>query len=225
MIRRDYIIEMIEQFARALASIRELRRDQRSQDARTAADSELQKLAGIGATGVAKLSDTELRAILVKDQPTQALHDRLFMVVALLNEAAETAVVENRIEEASTIRLKALDVLLGVSAEEVPDGHPAFVPRVEELVLALAGEALPVQTRAMLMRHYHTTGQWDKAEDALFALLDSTGNDPEAIKLGRLFYENILGLTDSTLSDGGLPRAEAEQGLAELENRAAALTE
>ncbi len=221
MFRRDYVIKMIEECMQALMRIRQFRKDGRWQEAQSALDEEFQKLAALGPKGIAALSETELLARRMQDQPTQAVHDRLFMAIALLSEAGEIAAAENRAGDAHEIRLKALELLLNVSAKEGPDGHPAYVPRVEELALSLAGEPVPIRTRALLMRHCESAGQWDKAEDQLFLILDETSNHPASLELGESFYERVLGQRDSVLEAGNLPRAEAEEGLRELHSRGA----
>jgi uncharacterized protein DUF6483 len=219
MIRRDYILQMIEELMQALTQIRALRQGRRWQEARRAVDAQCEKLAALGARNLARLSETELLARVAQDQPSAAVRPRLFLIIALLQEAADIAVGEERMGEAREIYLKALRLLLEVSAGEEPGGHPAFVPRVEALVHCLANESLPTDTQVLLMRHYESTGQWAKAEDSLFAVLDATTNDPASLEFGAAFYGRMLRQTDAALSAGNLPRAEAEEGLQELQQR------
>lgn len=219
MIRRDYILQMIEECIQALTQIRLLRQGGRWEEARLAVDAQCEKLAADGARNLAQLSETELLARLATDQPTQTVRARLFLIISLLQEGGEIAAAEGRIADAREIGLKALHLLLDVSAQDDPGGHPAFVPRVEALVLSLAGAPMPVRTQAMLMRHYESTGQWAKAEDTLFSILDATSNDPASLEFGRAFYQRILGQKDAILLAGNLPRAEAEEGARELEKR------
>jgi len=216
MIRRDYIVEMIEEFFRALAQIRALRQQGRWQEAGLAVDAECEKLAAAGAQNLARLSETELLARLARDQPTSVVRQRLFLMIALLQEAGEIAGGEGRAEEARESRLKALHLLLEVSASGEAGEHPAFVPGVDALVNSLADGPLPARTQVLLMRHYESSGQFAKAEDALFSILDTTSNDPASLALGLDFYERILRHADTSLADGNLPRAEAEDGLREL---------
>jgi tetratricopeptide (TPR) repeat protein len=219
MIRRDYIVQMIEEFMQALTQIRALRQGRRWEEARQAVDAQCEKLAAAGARGLAQLSETELLARVAQDQPTQTVRTRLFLVISLLQEAGEIAVGEGRMEEAREIYLKALHLLLDVSAQDDPGGHPAFVPRVESLVLGLADAPLPIRTQVSLMRHYESTGQLAKAEDMLFSVLDATANDPASIEFGAAFYQRILRQNDAMLMAGNLPRAEAEEGSRELQRR------
>jgi hypothetical protein len=219
MIRRDYILQMIEELMQALTQIRALRQGRRWEEARQAVDAQCEKLAGLGARNLAQLSETELLARVAQDQPSAAVRPRLFLIIALLQEAGDIAGGEGLMEEAREIYLKALRLLLEVSAEEEPGGHPAFVPRVEALVYCLANEPLPTDTQVLLMRHYESTGQWAKAEDSLFAVLDGTTNDPASLEFGAAFYGRMLRQNDAALSAGNLPRAEAEEGLRELQQR------
>jgi tetratricopeptide (TPR) repeat protein len=219
MIRRDYILQMIEECIQALTQIRALRHGRRWEEARQAVDAQCEKLAAAGARNLAQLSETELLARLALDQPTQAVRARLFLVITLLQEAGDIAAAEGRMEEAREIYLKALHLLLDVSAQDDPGGHPAFVPRVEGLVHCLAHAPVPIRTQVLLMRYYESTGQLAKAEDTLFSVLDATTNDPASVEFGAAFYRRILRQNDATLMAGNLPRAEAEEGLQELQRR------
>jgi hypothetical protein len=219
MIRRDYILQMIEECIQALMQIRLLRQGGRWEEARLAVDAQCEKLAAGGARRVAQLSETELLARLARDQPTQTVRARLFLLISLLQEGADIAAAEGRMADAREIGLKALHLLLDVSAQDDPGGHPAFVPRVDALVLSLGNAPLPFLTQVLLMRHYESTGQWAKAEDSLFSLLDETADDPAVLKLGVALYQHILRQTDAMLLAGNLPRAEAEEGWRDLQRR------
>jgi hypothetical protein len=224
MFRRDYILQMIEECIQALTQIRALRHDQRWEEARMAVDAQCEKLAAAGARNLAQLSETELLARLALDQPTQTVRARLFLIISLLQEAGEIAAAEGRFADAREIILKALHLLLDVSAQDEAGGHPAFVPHVETLVHSLADAPMPVRTQVLLMRHYESTGQLAKTEDTLFSILDATKDDPASLEFGAEFYKRILGQNDAMLMAGNLPRAEAEEGRRELQRRNAALT-
>jgi hypothetical protein len=73
------------------------------------------------------------------------------------------------------------------------------------------------------MHHYERTGEFAKAEDALFAMLDVEPNNWGIVEFGLAFYERLQRQSDATLVAGNLPRAELEAGLTELRDRKAAL--
>ena len=99
MIRRDYILRMIEEFVRALARINALKKGQQWQEASAALDEEFKQLIADGAPAVGRLSETELRSRLMHDGPTHLLRDKTLMLVTLLKEAGDVAAAENRSDE------------------------------------------------------------------------------------------------------------------------------
>jgi hypothetical protein len=218
MIRRDYILRMIEECIQALAQIRALRQNRRLAEAQKVVDAQCEKLAGAGAENLVQLSETELLARLARDQPTQVVRDRLCFIISFLQEAGEIAIAEGRVAQGREIFLKALHLLLGVLAQSHAGEHPNFMPGLDALVRLLDGP-LPVPTQAMLMQHYENTGQFAKAEDTLYSILGATENDPATLEFGTAFYERILRQNDASLLAGNLPRTEVEEGLRDLKRR------
>ena len=70
MIRRDYILRMIEQLTQVLTSVRRRTQDGEYVEAGTELDQVFRELTGRGADAVAQLSETELLAQLMLDAPT-----------------------------------------------------------------------------------------------------------------------------------------------------------
>lgn len=219
MIRRDYILRMIEEFIRALARLRSLKRGKRWDEASAALEAEFKRLMGDGAPTVARLSDTELLARLMQAGPTQAVRDKTLMLTTLLHEAGDVAAAEDRFEESREYYFKALDLLLGILTSADIMEWPEFVPRVEVLKESLQGTPLPSRTHAMLMQHYERTGQFARAEDALFAMLEAEPGNDDIVEFGVAFYERLLRQRDAALTAADLPRAEVEEGLQELQRR------
>jgi len=75
----------------------------------------------------------------------------------------------------------------------------------------------------MLMQHYERSGQFAKAEDALFAMLEDEPRHPRILEFGIAFYQRLEGRSDASLDAGELPRPEVEAGLTELRERKSAL--
>ena len=218
MIRRDYIMRMIEEFIRALAKIVALKNGRRWGEASVALDEEFKRLIGCGAQSVAHLSETELLARLLQGEPTQAVRQKTLLLTTLLKEAADVAAAEGRTDASHDCYLKALHLLLETLAGGEVIEWPEFVPKIDRLVSAL-DPAPPPRTQVMLMQHYEHTGEFAKAENALFALLDAEPGNEALADFGVSFYQRLLEKTDAALSEGNLPRAEAEEGLKELQRR------
>jgi hypothetical protein len=220
MMRHDYLLRMIAEFARALARITALRKNRQWTDANEAITDEFQQLLRLDAAAVVRLSPTELVARLVEAESTQVVREKTLFVVALLKEAGDAQDEHGPAEAARLYYLQGLRLLLGVMAQEDVFEWPEFVPTIEMLLAGLRGAPLPLEIEALLMQHYERSGQFDKAENALFALLEAAPNDPDLLSLGCGFYERLLTCNTTTLAAGNLPRAEVEAGLAELRQRA-----
>ena len=219
MIRRDYILRMIEEFAQVLARIRSLKRSQRWGEASAALDSEFKRLIGDGGQAVARLSETELLSRLVQDGPTHVVRDKTLMLTTLLKEAGDVAAAQDWADESAECYLKALHLLLDVLARGEVFEWPEFLPKVEMLKEALQETPLPPRTHAMLMQHHERTGEFAKAENALFTMLDAEPDNGAIVEFGVGFYKRMLEQSNTALADGGLPRAEAEEGLNEFLQR------
>ena len=221
MIRRDYILRMIEEFIQALARVNALKQDRRWQEAAGVVDEEFQRLIGMGAEAVARLTETELLATIIRGEPTQAVRDKTLMLTALLKEAGDVAAMQERAEESRSCYLKGLHLLLETLAHEEVSAFPEFVPRVEMFVAVLRDSPLPLETQALLMQHYERSGEFAKAEDALFAMLEAEPGNAGLVEFGASFYKRLQGQSDAALEAGNLPRPELEAGLAELRKRSA----
>jgi hypothetical protein len=219
MIRRDYLLRMIEECIRALARIHLHKQDQRWNEAAEELDAEFKKLVGDGAQAVARLPETELLARLMQDGPTHALRDRTLILTTLLKEAGDVAAAEDRTGASRECYLKALHLLLDTLARGEVFECPEFVPKVELLGEALAASPLPLRTHARLMQHYERTGEFAKAEDALYAMLDAEPDNDAIVEFGIAFYQRLLTHSDTALNEASLPRAEVEDGIKGLQRR------
>jgi hypothetical protein len=218
MIRRDYILRMIEEFFRVLIRVRGFKKSGRWDEAVQAVDLEFKRLVEGGAEALMRLTVTELFAQLIQGDRTASVRDRAFMLVTLLSEAAEIAATRGNLEQSREYYLKALHVVLETLAQSQTGEVPDFVPKVEMLVQALQPIELPASTQAMLMQHYERIGEFAKAEDALFALLEAESDRDRVVELGIAFYQRLMMQSDDALAAGNLPRREVEEGLAELQS-------
>lgn len=218
MIRRDYLMRMIEEAVAALRRSQKLRGEEKWDEAGGELDEEFKKLVGAGPQAVAQLSETELLAKMLAGEATLYVRDKTFLLTALLKEAGDLAVAQEHFEAGRACYLKGLHLLLNVLAREAPEGIPEFVPRVEMFVSALEETPLPLRTQAALMQHYEFTGQFGRAEDCLFAMLEEQ-EDSAMLDFGVAFFERMKHQTDEALMGGNLPRAEVASGLAELRSK------
>ncbi len=219
MFRQDYILRMIEEFARRLARITALRKGGEWEAAERAIDEEFKELLGAQSKGIAELSETELLALILQGGGGLRVRDRTLLTVAFLKEAADVADGSGRDSVRDELLLRALFLLLNLIGRGDYSECPQFVPTVECLLEGLAGRPLPLHTQALLMQHFDRAGDFGKAEDFLFGMLERAPEDADLIQLGLDFYDRLLALNDETLAAGNLPRAEIESAANELRER------
>jgi hypothetical protein len=219
VIRRDYILRMLAEFFEALSRIRSLQKNQKWQEASLANDQEFQRLISADAELAVRLSETELLARLIHGEPSLAVRDKTLMLTSLLKEQGDIATGQGQHEPGRACYLKGLHLLLGVLAHEGTAEFPEFVPRVDAFLHALADTPLPVTTLAMLMRYYEQAGEFGRAEDSLFSMLEADPDNAAVLDFGFSFYERLRAKTDQALLEGNLPRTELEAGLAQLIKR------
>jgi hypothetical protein len=215
MLRRDYILRMIEELGQYLSRVRKQVADREYPEADAELEKAFEKLLGPDKE-VENLSETELLALLSLDGPTQMVREKALILVALLQEAGQVRVAQGRDEAGEACWLKALNLLLGLSREDVDLEFPEFVPKIDMLRDQLSDVELPLQTLAGLWRHYERVGEFGRAEDELSHLLEAQPDNAELKNEAKLFYERLLQESDRALDEGNLPRTEVEAALADL---------
>ena len=109
---------------------------------------------------------------------------------------------------------KALNLYLAVFDAE-PGFALSYAARLDVLTQALLaqGEMSPATERA-LAEAYRAAGRFDEAENWLYRWRAA---EPDAAHgWAETFYRDLLELSDEALVKGGLPRAEVEEGLADV---------
>jgi hypothetical protein len=209
---------MLAEFFEVLARIRSLQKGQQWADADKLTNQEFQRLLGLDAAALAVLSDTELLARLIRSESTLAVREKTLIVVTLLKEAGDIAAAQQFEEQSEAYHFKGLHLLLGVLAHEDVSDCPELVPRVECFLAALERNRLPLGTQALLMEHYERVGEFSKAEDTLFSMIEAAPGRQDLIDFGVRFYQRLRTQSDDALLLGNLPRAELDTGLAELKS-------
>ena len=76
---------------------------------------------------------------------------------------------------------------------------------------------LNLHIKYKLFRYYEFIGEYSKAEDILFELVDS--KYPDIISEGKNFFQRLSQKSDGELSAGNLPREELKIGIDDLNKK------
>ncbi len=232
MFRQDYIMRTIRVFIDALILLIRSRRDQDYPRARSIIAQTWEDIFGLSTASVMALSERTLLSMLLKRSGGAV--DTALMAARLFKEDGVLAMAVGQEDEGRGLYLKALNCYLEIAvepsvgvdgfrwiSEEIDQSGLVKDPReaIEELLRLLAGTALPIPTTLLLFNYYERYGQYGKAEDTLFHVMDDYPAEPEIAQLGLGFYERLESMADDRLERGGLPRDEVREGLEQLRDR------
>ena len=224
MVKRDYLLRVIEQMGVAWAGVLRLaglRQGGQYEAAGQSIDQMLRQFLGLNSGALDTLSAAELIGLIRLGRIAGSgdgdgvVAERLLLLGALLREQAELHEAQGDTDAGALSGLKALHINLAVVVEEGINDERA-VAAVAPLLDKLDEYELSFETNDLLWRFHEQTGDFAKAEDALFDLLDDA---PDLVPEGIDFYERLATLTDAELIAGNLPRNEVAAGLAELQAR------
>ena len=219
MVQRDYILRTIEQFGEFWSALIHLKAHQQYQEARALLDQTLQRSLGLNAAALANLPAEELIALIRLGHSQRlgnaVLTDRLTVLALMLREEADLLAAQRDHEASDDRALKALQVALTVALDG-SEASPRVVEMIPTLEEQLARYDLPTTVKDQLWQHYGHAGQFAKAEDWLFALLDDEHAPPDTAARGLTFYDQLQAKSDDELAAGNLPREEVAASQAEL---------
>lgn len=109
--------------------------------------------------------------------------------------------------------LRAFSILSPIAIEEKETKIPNFKETLNFVIEKLLQYQLPLETSKDIFKALEATGNFSKAEDLAFEILDDDVDFKGKIKD---FYERILKLDDSKLCNGNLSRSEILESISEL---------
>jgi hypothetical protein len=199
---------MLEQFAAMVAKITGLIDERDSVAAQEAMDRLADEILDLEPGGLTNLTESQLLERILKTTPPTVAREKVLMFAAALEQAAAVFGLDGEEKRRRASLLTSLNLTLWVERFQSDGPRLEFGPRVENLLFALDGVALPIDTSLNLMRHY-------EAEDVLHRLKAERSVLDILPKLGIEFYQRLMAKPDSLLAQGNLPRDEVESGLQE----------
>ena len=215
MLRNDYIMRLIEQFTQAMALILGFKNAQKYQDALDLTAETIQQLFGVDAKFIDTIPDEDLMVLLRTNDGIEP--DKAIIIAALQKEAGDIFEAAGDSDSSYIRHSKALNLLLEVYNHDTPTNLPDYLNEtgIAGLIAKLDRYELPEATKLRLLLYYEKAGNFAKAEDLLYDMIET--GQPEIIDRGIAFYRRIALKSDQQLEAGNLPREEVQEGLAELE--------
>lgn len=217
MIKRDYILRMIEQVARTIHQALGLVRGGDYEAGLRVLDEAFESLFGWSSQFVNTMPEEYLEGMLRTGERPDL--DQMALLAVLLRTEGDLYAEMDEPNKAYHRHLRALHLFLTVHESDGKPTLPDEWDQTKELIDTLAEYELPKPTMHRLWAYFRDTGQWAEAEDTLWRLLERADDEAEHAQLteqGRAFYRTLLQQPDTILAAGGLPRAEVEDALREL---------
>jgi len=214
MIRRDFVHRTIQKMSQSLASVLQLKEHQEYEQALREIGRALREF-GEGDEVPDHRRSLDDWLGLCRKHPESA-GGIMLAVGDVLKEQSEIFALQDKSAEALCARQLASGIFIEAMLREECFVSADLVSKVESLVEQCSGSPPPPELLCRLVTYFEVRGDFAKAEDALFEWLES--GDPDAASEGRTFYERLAAMNDETLAQGGLTRAEIEQGARDWEN-------
>jgi hypothetical protein len=210
VIRRDYLLRLIDQAVRLFHAILGLVDLRRYPEALAMLNEGYRQFFGMDSDTIMRLPLNYLREQIGNDAEGTRL-----MATLLETEGDVLMLMEQ--EEAAVLRWqRGITLLLEAEAQGWLIVLPELPTTIDSLAKRLHPYTLPVDLTAQLFRYYAKTEAFAQAENYLWEWLDTGHGDAEE---GKRFYERLMGLEDKVLELGGLSRAEVEAGYEGLMER------
>lgn len=213
MYQRDYILRMIEEVTKAVATRLLALKKEDKQEAQYVINELLGRLYMPKLELLQSLSTDKIIGLTSnRGEPDLG---RAVGAAVLLKKAGEIYEATGQPDESYFNYVKSLQLFMHCHKSSDRENVPTdIIAEIKELLMHLKLYALPPEINKALLQFHEDTGDYAEAENILFELQQS--HPDEIANHGVLFYKRLLKLSDAQLESGNLPRAEVYQGLEEL---------
>lgn len=214
LINKDFILRLAERMGRELAILLGLCKRQEYQEALIYIDDLLLRMSGFTSRSINALSEEMLLKAL---SPLGILNvEACLWIATMLKAEGQIYEDQGNTNESYYRYLKSLHLFLTALQYEPIEDHAQFSTEIRELLAKLEDYELSDNLKQQLFRYYEYSGQYAKAEDILFELLEIHPANQQIRAQGIAFYERLLAKSDADLLAGQFSRSEVHEGIAQL---------
>lgn len=214
MLRRDYLVRMIEEMTEVLGKVFMLKQQKRKVEVLWALDELFKGQFRLSSQLLENLSAKDIVRLFQTGGEVEA--DKLQSLARLLKEEGDVYEISGEPDEGASRWLKSLHLYLTAAFHGAERSLWGIHAAIFELQALLKSYRLPPDTEWLVLHWEESEGRYDLAENALYRLLEE-GHATKEDASG--FYQRLLMLSPDTLAAGGLPIEEVEEGLADVEAR------
>ncbi|SFS93324.1 hypothetical protein SAMN04488601_10817 [Paenibacillus sp. 453mf] len=211
MLRRDYLLRMVEEMTEMIGKVFELKQKKMHIDALWELDEWLKRQFRLNSQLLNSLPVDDIIDLFRLGDGVEV--DKVQQVARIMEEEGRVYMDQGLTDQALVRWMKAqhlyLYSLLHGANREILNAPE----RVAALQEELKGYELPEKTERLKAMYHEEAGRYDEAENSWYRL----SRQDEYVQEAAEFYKRLLLHEDTQLEQGGLPRTEVEEGLRELQ--------
>ncbi|WDV45079.1 DUF6483 family protein [Clostridiaceae bacterium M8S5] len=210
MIKRDYIMDMIEQFTTFIARLMGLKKLNQFLKARQLIGEVYTSKLGVNEDIINSLMYNDLIKI-VSDMEDMDI-EKCTLLAKLLKEDGKILIEQGKKEKGFNFLLKSLNIFLVIRLKNEYVKKVDFDAEITDVLNEVKLYELLDSTKHLLFKYYENNGDYALAEDILYQLLDAESYSKTIVSEGINFYNRLLDKTKCKLSAGNLPIDEVIEG-------------
>ena len=215
MSQRDYILRIAQEFGRALAQVLYNREIQDYAAAHALIDEQSKQVFGMGIGFMRSVPEETLLSMLTSFDTLDT--EKCWLLAILLKAEGDIYEDQGNTSESYYSYIRSLNLFLEVLLLGTTSSDRSIVPEIDDLLSRLSDYDLPMRTRLLLFHYFDHVHEYDRAEDLLFEMLETSGSDEDILAYGASFYQKLLKKSDAALSGDHFSREKAIEGLSQLE--------
>lgn len=214
MLQRDYFMKMTEMLVAVLSKVLLNKEKKNYTEAEKEIESAAKTIVGLDFKLISLLNPEDIISLM---KTSDVYAGRCLITAELLKEYGNILGEKGNIKESISVYIKSLWLYVeSVLTKELPVPEVYF-SKINFLIQNLSEIGTPVELRQKIFEYFEISGQYSKAEDVLFELIDTGSADiqQKAIK----FYNRLKLKPEEELIKGNLSSEEVEESLEEINSR------
>ncbi|MDO7907825.1 DUF6483 family protein [Paenibacillus sp. JX-17] len=208
MLRRDYLVRMIEEMTDVVARVFTLKQDKKHTEALLELDELLRKQFRLNSRLLNSMSAEDIIEWFRLRDGVEV--DKVQQVARILEEEGRVLLDQGEQDEGIVRLIKSLHLYIYSDLNGAAREPQQLGDRIRDTLAAVKDYKLPQQTRMLLARFHEEQQKFDEAENLWYRLVRDT---PELRSEAVAFYERLLTRNPEELEAGGLPLDEVQEGL------------
>ena len=209
MLQRDYLMRMTEMLTAVLAKVLFNKETKNYEEAEKEIETAAKTIVGLDLRIINILNPQDIIQLM---KTSDLYAGRCLVSAELLKEYADVHELNGK--DNSSIILKSLNLYIeAILSKELPEPEK-YYSKINELISFIAESDLQDDLNFKIIDYYEFSGQYSKAEDMIFELIEN--NNKDIIDRSVSFYKKLLHRTDEELESGNLSREEVNDALDEI---------